>query len=284
MSSIDNASPVDHRSEQAQAQGTRIDAIFADLRRENRKALMPFVCAGHPRPGLLGETLLAIQDAGASIVEIGIPFSDPIADGPVIASAMHHALLQGVTPRSVFAEVAAVRDRLTIGLVAMVTVSIVHRLGGPDGFAKDAKGSGFDGLIVPDCPLEESDEIRAACANHGLSCSLLIAPTSSDDRAGAIANASTGFAYLVARTGITGESSGVPDIGPRVGAIREQSTIPVACGFGISDAEHVRAVVEHADAAIVGSALVRRMTDASDPVAAAREMVSELAKGLTPSA
>jgi tryptophan synthase alpha chain len=243
---------------------------------------MPFVCAGHPVSGILGETLLAMQAAGASIVEVGIPFSDPVADGPVIASAMHDALQRGTTPRSVLAEVAEVRDRLSIGLVAMVTVSIVHRLGGPEGFSRDAAAAGFDGLIVPDCPLEESDEIRSAAARHGLSCSLLIAPTSSDERAGQIASASTGFAYLVARTGITGESTTIPDIGGRVAAIREVSSIPIACGFGVSTAEHVAAITSHADAAIVGSALVRRMGEGNDPIGAAGDMVAELARGLVP--
>lgn len=261
----------------------RIEAIFRDLRASAGRALMPFVCGGHPGPGATAAVLPALQEAGASIVEVGIPFSDPIADGPVIAAAMHEALKAGSTPLSVMDEVASVRARLTIGLVAMVSVSIVHRLGGPAGFSRQARAAGFDGLIVPDVPLEESAELRAAAAAEGLTLSLLVAPTTPPDRAAAITRACTGFVYMVARAGITGERAEAPDIGPRVAALREATPLPIACGFGISNAEHVRAVVAEADAAIVGSALVRRMAAAGGVEGAAAEagrFCRELAEGL----
>jgi tryptophan synthase alpha chain len=245
---------------------------------------MPFVCGGYPTLETTAAVLPALERAGASAVEIGIPFSDPIADGPVIAAAMHKALGGGSTPLEVFDQVASVRSQVSLGLVAMCSVSIVHRMGGPDGFCGKAAAAGFDGLIVPDVPLEESEGIRLAAARAGLTCSLLIAPTTPPDRAGAIAAASTGFIYVLARTGLTGERVEAPDVGGMVAMLRASTNLPIAVGFGISRADHVRAVVEHADAAIVGSALVRRMGQAAeggvDPVGAAEAFTRELATGL----
>lgn len=246
---------------------------------------MPFVCGGHPGPGLTGQVLLRLQAAGASIVEVGIPFSDPIADGPVIAAAMHSALSKGATPRTVFDEVAAVRDQLSIGVVAMVSVSIVHRAGGPQRFVDLASEAGFDGFIFPDAPLEEVGMFADAARSAGKSVSLLIAPTTSPERLTAIAKASAGFVYLMARLGITGEQTRAPEVAGSVKAVRAVTSLPIACGFGISSPQHVRAVVEHADAAIVGTALVRRIEDASqngrDPLDEAEQFTRELATGLT---
>ena len=247
---------------------SRIDDTFADLRSRGRKALIPFVCGGHPRPGSTPELLRAMQRAGARIVEVGIPFSDPIADGPVIAAAMNDAIANGSTPRSILDEVAAARDSLDLALVAMVSYSIVYRWkGGPTGFINDASAAGFDGFLVPDAPLEESGPLIAAAKAAERSLALMIAPTTPPARAKAIAEAATGFVYLLARTGITGESAKIPDIGPAVRALREHTQLPIAAGFGISTPEHVRAVVGanagNADAAIVGSALVRRIADAA---------------------
>jgi len=265
----------------------RIDRIFADLRGAGRKGLMPFLCGGHPRPGMLATLLPALERGGASIVEIGIPFSDPIADGPVIASAMHEALAAGATPLAIFEEVAEVRDKLSIGLVAMCSVSIVHRMGGPASFARTAAKAGFDGLIVPDVPLEESAEIRDAARAAGLTCSLLVSPNSPPARAAAILKASTGFVYLLARSGITGEQQSAPDITPAIRPLRAAGHLPIACGFGIATADHVRAVVGNggADAAIVGSAIVRHLSRAAfqgqDPAQAAEQLTRELAAGLS---
>lgn len=257
---------------------------------------MPFVCGGYP--GDTGEALLALERGGAAIAEVGFPFSDPVADGPVIAAAMHRALERGITPARVIDQVAAVRPRLSIGVVAMCSISIIHRLASerpspaPDPsrlFARLA-AAGFDGLIVPDVTLEESEPLRLAAAGAGLSFSLLVAPNTPPPRAAAIARASTGFVYLLAQTGITGERSEAPNIAPAVAALRAASPIPIACGFGIATPEHVRAVVRSsgpcADAAIVGSALVRRMQDAADegrdPAAEAERFTRELSAGLTP--
>jgi tryptophan synthase alpha chain len=260
----------------------RIDDIFADLKASGRRGLMPFICGGHPVPGVTADALPALSAAGAAIIEVGIPFSDPIADGSVIAAAMHTALTAGATPRTVFEEVAKARASTSAGIVAMVSVSIVHRMGGAVAFCATARDAGFDGLIVPDSPLEESDALIKAAADHGLSLSLLIAPSTPFKRAETIAKACTGFVYMLARSGITGEQSAAPDVEQRVSKLRTVTDLPIACGFGISTADHVRAVVRHADAAIVGSALVRRMNEAGpgDAARAAADFSRQLAQGL----
>ncbi|HLO41935.1 MAG TPA: tryptophan synthase subunit alpha [Phycisphaerales bacterium] len=263
---------------------TRIDSIFADLRARGQRALMPFICGGHPHPGGTGDLLRACQRGGASIVEVGIPFSDPVADGPVIAAAMHNALQAGVTPASVLDQVAAARADLSIGIVAMCSVSIALKMGGPGGFASRLKESGFDGIILPDVPVEEATPYLQSAREAGLSASLLIAPTTPFKRAQIIAEASTGFVYLLTRTGITGASAQTPDMGPRIERLRTITQLPIACGFGISTPDQVASVVRHADAAIVGSALVRRLSDAAahgaDPLQACEHFVRELASGL----
>lgn len=245
---------------------------------------MPFVCAGHPFPNATVALLPALERGGARIAEIGIPFSDPIADGPVIAAAMHSALQAGVTPDSIFEQVAAARPHTGLGLVAMVSVSIVHRRGGPRRFVGEAKGAGFDGFIFPDAPLDESEDLIAAVRGEDLAVSLLIAPTTTTERAARIVASCSGFVYLLATSGITGERAAAPDVGARVAMLRGMTDLPIACGFGLSTPAHVRAVVEHADAAIVGSALVKRLTAAQqagrDPAADAEAFVSELATGL----
>ena len=251
---------------------------------------MPFICGSHPRPGDTARLLPALARAGATVVEVGYPFSDPIADGPVIAAAMHEALQAGATPSGVHAEIAAARKGgATIGVVAMVSVSIVWRIGA-EKFVADAKGAGVDGFIFPDAPLEESANLLARVRDAGLTAALLIAPATDAHRAAQIASACSGFVYVLARAGITGGSNGagpaVDSIGQRLRELREATDLPLAVGFGISTAAHVRAVVHDAgaDAAIVGSALVKRMSDAAgagrDAVAEGEAFVQELASGL----
>ncbi len=267
---------------------SRIDSIFRDLRAAGRKALMPFVCGGYPSVGTIAAALPELQRAGASVVEIGIPFSDPIADGPVIAAAMHEAIASGCTPASVAAEVRQARAAgCTLGIVAMVSVSIVWRLG-PDACFRQLADAGFDGVILPDLTAEESGPWRAAAANAGLTTTLLVAPTTSPQRAAEIARACTGFVYVLTRAGITGESGDVVTgrIAERVRMLRQVTDLPLACGFGIGTPEQVRQVVRDggADAAIVGSALVKRMGAAAkageSPAAAAGAFCRELGAGL----
>ncbi len=271
----------------------RIERIFADLRKSGArvgrttKALMPFVTAGDPDLATTAAILPAMQQAGASICELGIAFSDPIADGPVIQASMTRALEAGVRPRQVLEMVAAQRAKLDIGLVAMVSYSIVHRLE-PATFIRDAAQAGIDGFIIPDLPLEESGAVRELVEKHDLILSFLISPTTPPQRAQRIAKASSGFVYVLARAGVTGERAALPaDLSQRIEQLREATDLPMAVGFGVSDAAQVRQVVEVADAAIVGSAIMRRVAEhrQDGPQAIAGqvgEFVAQLAQGLTP--
>ncbi|MEM6550864.1 MAG: tryptophan synthase subunit alpha [Planctomycetota bacterium] len=270
---------------------SRIDAIFERLRGEGLKALMPFVTAGDPSMAATAEVLLALEGSGASVVELGIPFSDPIADGPVIQASMQHALDEGATVEGVFEMVASVRDRLSLGLVAMVSYSIVHRLG-LEAFVERAAGAGFDGLIFPDLSLEEAEAsggAREVAKGAGLSLAMLVAPTTPIERAERIAAASSGFVYVVSRAGITGARTELPaGLSERLERLRGVTETPLAVGFGVSTAEQVGAVVGGAggaDAVIVGSALVERIAAtrgeaASVSAGVAGEFVKGLAAGL----
>lgn len=265
----------------------RIDSLFADLRGKHAKALMPFITAGDPDLATTKRLLEAAEAAGASICEVGIPFSDPIADGPVIQASMARALDRGLRVQEVFAAIAEVRPRLSIGLVAMVSYSIVHRMGLTD-FMQRAKSAGFDGFIFPDLPLAEAGPARAAASDAGLILSMLIAPTTPIDRAEQIAAASTGFVYVVSRPGITGAREALPpELPARLQRLRSVTDLPMAVGFGISTPQQVGQVVSVADAAIVGSALVGRVhkhaegSDSCDAaVQDARRFMSQLVDGL----
>ena len=186
---------------------------------------------------------------------------------------MHEALLGGVTPRAVFDLVRQLRPQTKLGLVAMVSHSIIKRMG-PAQFVAEAAGAGFDGLIVPDIDIDSAEAIRKPAQDRAISFSLLIAPTTPEDRIGRITALCSGFVYLLARVGITGEREDVPDLTARVQAVRRHTDLPITVGFGISKPQHVAAVTASADAAIVGSALVRRMGQAKDPVAAAASFIS----------
>jgi len=239
---------------------SRIDQIFQDLRANGRKALMPFVVAGDPTLDALPGTLAALEQAGASIAEIGIPFSDPIADGPVIAEAMHRALQRGVSPSVVLARVRELRASVRMGLVAMVSVSIVERSGG-SAFIAALADAGFDGVIVPDADLDAVGPLHAEAERRDIAFAMLVAPTSTDARIERLVRHCRGFVYLLARAGITGERQDAPQVESLVRRVRAKTSLPLAVGFGISTAAHVKAVCAHADAAIVGSSLVRRLAE-----------------------
>jgi tryptophan synthase alpha chain len=252
----------------------KIDSIFSLLRDSGEKALMPFLVAGNPSLDATEGAILAM-DKAVDIIEIGIPFSDPIADGPVIAAAMHKALESGITPTDVLQMVKRIRPSVNSGLVAMVSHSIVRRSGGTDWLVQ-AKEAGFDGVIIPDIDEVEAKVLSDHCHGIDLSFTMLVAPTSSDERIKTLASLSSGFLYILARLGLTGEQSKIPVIATRIEKIRSITDLPLAVGFGISTKAHVQAVHEHADAAIVGSALVRRMAEESDPIVGAEKFVREI--------
>lgn len=259
---------------------SRIDDIFLELRSEGRAALMPFLTAGYPSLEVTARAIPAIEASGAAAIELGVPFSDPIADGPVIAGAMHEALQAGVTPRKVFQMVQSIRDATRLALIGMVSHSIVCRAG-VAGFVAAAADAGLDGLIVPDIDLSQAALLRDALAEREMSFTLLVSPTTVESRVGRIVELCRGFVYLLARVGTTGARRDAPQIAARVEMVRRFTDLPVAVGFGISEPNHVAEVTRVADGAIVGSALVKRMGQAKDPAAAAADFVRDLAGGLS---
>lgn len=247
---------------------------------------MPFVTAGDPSVDALPDVLRAVEAGGACMCEIGLAFSDPIADGPTIQASMTRALDAGATVEAVFERVAQARDGLSLGLVAMVSYSIVHRWG-LGRFVADARQAGFDGFIFPDLPVQEAEPARDVVLEAGGVLSQLVAPTTGPERAERIARASTGFVYVVSRPGITGESAALPpELSDRLARLREATDTPLAVGFGVSTPEQVAQVCAAADGAIVGSAMVRAMHEAAEAggaaaaVRAAEQMTAALARGL----
>ncbi|MEY3142196.1 MAG: tryptophan synthase alpha chain [Planctomycetota bacterium] len=261
----------------------RIQRAFDLARARGSCALMPFITAGYPDLGTTERLLRELPDAGADLVEIGIPFSDPIADGPVIAESMHKALLGGTTPEAVLECVA--RARPAIPVLAMVSVSIVERMGVGDFFRRCA-AAGISGVIVPDAGSEFWSEVRsrmdsdARAALDHLGIVEFVSPTTTRQRIEEIVPRCTGFIYLLARAGITGERSDAPEVADRVAAIRSVGAARIAVGFGISTREHVAAVGRHADGAIVGSAIVRKMTEAAQHGESAAEAALSLVRSL----
>ena len=255
----------------------RMSRMFTSTR--GRGALMPFITGGYPVKGMTGDLIRSLVDTGVDAIEVGIPFSDPIADGPVIAESMHCALQGGVTPASVFSEIESVRKDVDIPIVAMVSFSIVVKSGGPQ-FIRNAAEAGFDGFIIPDCDISGIDSVLEEIDRHDLAFSTLIAPDTSDTRLADITGIAREFLYVLARKGITGESSRAPEITRSIARINAVTDLPIAAGFGISTPEHVSAVLQCAQGAIVGSALVRALSEAQrcgdDVCAAARRCVAPL--------
>ena len=240
-----------------------IDQLFANLRADGRKAFMPFVTAGDPDLAFTADVLRTLVERGSNLCELGIPYSDPIADGPVIQASYTRSLSQGIKLRGIFDMLGDVTPGLPAPVVTMVSYAIVHRFG-PERYLATAQAAGVAGLIVPDLPAEESQPLAAACRRENLSLIQLVTPTTPRDRALRIAERTTGFIYYVSVAGITGERKELPpEIAENVAWLREQTPLPVCIGFGISRPEHVRQLAPVADGLIVGSAIVRRVAEAA---------------------
>jgi len=242
---------------------TPIQQRFSDLQAQGRCALMPFLMAGDPDLEATKATLLALQAQGADLVELGIPYSDPLADGPVIQAAASRALAAATTPAKVLAMLTSLRGELTIPVV-LFTYSNPLLNRGMEAFCRDAAAAGAAGLVVPDLPLEEAEKLSQIAASQGLDLVLLVAPTTPPERMARIHAASRGFTYLVSVTGVTGVRTSLESrVGPLVAQLKAQGGTPVAVGFGISGPEQARQVRDWgADGAIVGSALVKVMAQA----------------------
>lgn len=238
-----------------------IDRVFQQLRAEKRKAFMPFVTAGDPDLEFTAALLQEMVKRGAHLCELGIPYSDPIADGPVIQASYTRALERKVKLADILAMAGTVAPKSKAPIVTMVSYAIVHRHG-PERYIADAQKAGIAGAIIPDLLVEEADAMAQLCRKADFSLIQLVTPTTPRDRALRIAESSTGFVYYVSVTGITGERRELPpQLLESVAWLRERTPLPICIGFGISTPEHVKRLAPVADGLIVGSAVVRRIAD-----------------------
>ena len=263
---------------------TGVDRIAAAFKAgKGRAALMPYLMAGFPDIETSVRIASAYADAGADLIELGVPFSDPLADGPVIHAAATAALENGATVHNVLEAGTRIAELLPVVLMVYVNPILAR---GPERFAAELADRGISGLIVPDLPLEESEPVLAACDAHGIALVPLVAPTTPDDRLAAIGRTARGFVYTVSVTGTTGErASTSADPSDLLTRVKAHSPVPVALGFGISSGPQAKAAADAgADGVIVGSRLVRAVTEAveqgADPAPAAGSVVAELAGAL----
>ena len=257
----------------------RITKRFDDLRARNAKGLVIYIGAGDPDLGTTCKLAEAFSDVGVDVLELGVPFSDPLADGPVNQLSAQRGLASGTTPARVLETVRAIRSVSQIPLVLYIYYNLMHRRGVAQ-FVREAASAGVDGLLVLDLPPEEGGEYLRLMREAGMSAIHLVAPTTPEDRIARIARTASGFIYCVSREGVTGIQNQVSQHVPRlVASVRRHTDLPIAVGFGISNPDQARAVAAHADAVVVGSAVVRLVeTHAATPdvVGKVREFVSSL--------
>jgi len=236
---------------------TRIGRLFDCLKRDGRKGLIAYLTAGDPAPDRTADLVEALVRGGADLIELGVPFSDPIADGPVIQRAGERALKAGTTLGSVLDIAAEIRRRSEVPLLLFTYLNPVLRYG-LERLAADAARQGIDGCLLTDASVDEAQDYAAVMHRHGLDTVFLAAPTSTPRRLELVARYSTGFIYLVSRTGVTGERERLSDsVAPMVRAVRAVTDLPLAVGFGISRPEHVAELARQVEAVVVGSAFVR---------------------------
>lgn len=240
-----------------------IPELFAKLRSENRKALMPFVTASDPDLEFTAAVLKEVVARGAAMCEVGIPYSDPIADGPVIQASYTRALNKKTKLADILTMLGETCPGLGAPAVTMVSYAIIYRHG-IEKYCADVAAKGVAGLIVPDLPVEEASVLSKVCSEHGLSLIQLVTPVTPRDRALKICETSTGFVYYVSVAGITGERTELPtDLIDNVEWLRSKTDLPICIGFGISKPEHVKLLAPVADGLIVGSAVVKRVAEAA---------------------
>ncbi|HEB75875.1 MAG TPA: tryptophan synthase subunit alpha [Nitrospirae bacterium] len=239
----------------------RIESLFNELKVRGRKAFIPYIMTGYPSLKKTEELVLLLEDCGADVIELGVPFTDPLADGPTIQAAAERAVRRGVTLRKVLGAVGRLRRKTSVPIVLMTYFNPVFKYG-LESFVDDASGAGVDGLIVPDLPPDEAGDLIRLARPRDLSTVFLLAPTSTDERIRLVSRASTGFIYYVSLTGITGAALTIDGVMERmIRKIRTASAKPVAVGFGVKSPEDARAVAEISDGVIVGSSIVRMISD-----------------------
>ncbi len=258
---------------------TRIGTKFAELKKNSEGALVCFINSGDPDLKTTEDLALAIEDAGADILELGVPFSDPLMDGPVIQMSSQRALKNGVSLIKILESVAKIRERSQMPIVLMSCTNPIYQFGMKK-FAKSAVSAGVDGIILTDMPPEESIEWKPAASENNLDTIFLVAPTSTDERLQLVAKESSGFIYCVSRAGITGVQKDIPeDIAGLPSKLKSLTQTPAAVGFGISTPEHVQRICSFADGAVVGSAIVNIISEKAgspDLILTVKKYVSEL--------
>jgi len=242
---------------------SRIQATFEQLAKNRRKALIPFVTAGDPEPGMTVPLMHALVEAGADVLELGVPFSDPMADGPVIQRASDRALKHGVGLDRVLAFVHEFRaGNRTTPVVLMGYANPIEAMG-TDRFVKEARHAGVDGVLVVDYPPEECASFAELVRSHDMDLIFLLAPTSTDARMAQVAKLASGYLYYVSLKGVTGAGNlDLAEVAEKIPRIRKQTNLPVGVGFGIRDAATAKAVAEFADAVVIGSAIIQEMETA----------------------
>ncbi len=263
---------------------TRIDIRMAALKAAGRSGLIPFVTAGDPHPDWMVGILHALVEGGADVLELGMPFSDPMADGPVIQKSSERALERGMTLDRTLAIVREFRAKDTTTPVVLMGYLNPVEYYGWERFAAQAKDAGVDGLLIVDCPPEEADSIRPVLATHALDQIFLASPTTTDARVATMGELAQGYVYYVSFAGITGADLLVmADVGAKLDALRQKIRVPIAVGFGVKTAEQAAALAPHADAVVVGSALVEQLaaaTSLTDAQQRAREFLQPLRRAM----
>ena len=262
---------------------SRIQKTFAALAAQNKKGLIPFITAGDPAPALTVPLMHALVEGGADVIELGVPFSDPMADGPVIQRASERALAQGVTLAQVLGWVAEFRKTdANTPVVLMGYANPIERMG-EETFAKAAAAAGVDGVLVVDYPPEECESFAALMRANQMDPIFLLAPTSTDARIAAVAKVASGYLYYVSLKGVTGSATlDLDSVAARLPLIKQHANLPVGVGFGIRDAQTARAIGSVADAVVIGSRLVQLLEDAprERAVEALRAFIAEIRQAL----
>ncbi|PLP99062.1 tryptophan synthase subunit alpha [Cupriavidus pauculus] len=262
---------------------SRIQKTFAALAAQQKKGLIPFITAGDPAPALTVPLMHALVEGGADVIELGVPFSDPMADGPVIQRASERALAQGVSLTQVLAWVKEFRQTNdTTPVVLMGYANPIERMG-EEAFAKAASAAGVDGVLVVDYPPEECQSFAALMRANQMDPIFLLAPTSTDDRIAAVAKLASGYLYYVSLKGVTGSATlDLDSVAARLPLIKQHANLPVGVGFGIRDAQTARAIGGVADAVVIGSRLVQLLEDAprDKAVEALRAFIAEIRQAL----
>ena len=243
---------------------SKVDEKFCELKKNKKLALMPFIMAGDPNIEITSEILLKLQENGADLIELGIPYSDPLADGPIIQLSASRALKSGTTPRKVITLLESLKGKLNVPIILFTYLNPLLCFGF-EHFCEIASNAGVSGLIIPDLPLEEAYEFSKIVSMHSMDLILLVAPTTPFERMKEISNNTKGFTYLVSVTGVTGERSKMENrVENLIAKLKEINSKPIAVGFGISTPEHVKKVRNWgADGVIIGSAFVKRISSCS---------------------